>query len=409
MSEVDETELGELLEAQTKSLDAHKKKLDDAYKGLDGRVEKLQEDIETRGKETGESIEAFKETEAKVITLEDDLKAAAQALDEIKSGGGSPEAHKTLADCAIEFLEKSGGYKGGNVVLVNDFEGSMFSRKTVSDAAGSAGSLLEPDIQPGIIADPVRTLSIRQLLTAIPTNRDSIKFYREDVFTNAAASQAGQGALKAESNITFTADSTDIETIAHWIPITDQILADVPALRAYIEKRMRDGLAKVEEDQILDGDGTNNTLLGIRPQATAFDVSLKVAGDTFLDTLRRSALQVSLAEYEATGFVVSPQDWCDIELTKTDDKAYVFTNPVTGAGPRLWGRSVAVSKAFSPNQFMTGAFAQAATLWDREVVSVKVFDQHADFAARNMLMLRVEERVGLSVERPKAFVAGAFA
>ena len=49
--------------------------------------------------------------------------------------------------------------------------------------------------------------------------------------------------------------------------------------------------------------------------------------DTPADPRRQRLLQASLAEFPATGIVLHPSDWADIELTKTDDGSYLFANP----------------------------------------------------------------------------------
>jgi HK97 family phage major capsid protein len=68
-------------------------------------------------------------------------------------------------------------------------------------------------------------------------------------------------------------------------------------LQSYIDGRLRYGLAFKEEQQILNGDGTGQNLLGIIPQATAY---VRPTGVTTtaskIDTLRYAMLQAVLAD-----------------------------------------------------------------------------------------------------------------
>ena len=48
---------------------------------------------------------------------------------------------------------------------------------------------------------------------------------------------------------------------------------------------------------------------GIIHQATAFDTGLSEVGDTIIDTIRRAALQVRLAELRPTFIVLNPTDF----------------------------------------------------------------------------------------------------
>ena len=76
---------------------------------------------------------------------------------------------------------------------------------------------------------------------------------------------------------------------------------------------------------------------------------------------------------------------------------------------RLWGMRVVESDALPAGQFMVGAFATAAQIWDRWQTTVELSNEHADNFVRNMSTLRARKRVALTVYRPKSFVHGSFA
>ena len=66
------------------------------------------------------------------------------------------------------------------------------------------------------------------------------------------------------------------------------------------------------------------------------------------------------------------------------------------------------SHGLAAGDFVAGS-GFAATIYDREEVTVRVAEQHADFFVKNMVALLCEERIGFTVERPAAIVAGDFA
>lgn len=109
-----------------------------------------------------------------------------------------------------------------------------------------------------------------------------------------------------------------------------------------------------------------------------------------------------------TAVVLNPEDWAAIELLKDTQGAYLHAAVTTGAEPRLWGMRVVESDALPVGSFMVGAFALAAKIWDREVANVQISSEDRDNFVRNMLTLRGEERLALTVTRPSAFVGGAF-
>lgn len=298
------------------------------------------------------------------------------------------------------FLENRGKFR-------KEFETKLSAKAITLDGTGGAGDLATPYRRPGIITQPNRTLTIRDILTVIPTTQGSIEYVKETGFANKAAAVA-EGATKPESNLTFALETAPVRTIAHWIQASKQILDDVPALLAYIEARMTYGLDVVEEDQLLSGDGTGANITGFLAQATPFDTGRSKTGDTRIDTVRRAMTQVTLAEYRSDAILLHPDDWEQIELTKTDDGAYVWANPAGLLGPRLWGLPVIVTTALEPGEFVVGAFGLAATLWDRETTVIDLSTDDRDNFIKNMLTIRAEKRIALTVERPEALVYGEF-
>ncbi|RUR34710.1 phage major capsid protein [Vreelandella nanhaiensis] len=279
--------------------------------------------------------------------------------------------------------------------------------KAITSADDSAGNLVVTERLPGIIAQPDRVATVRDLIMPGRTLSNAIEYVKETGFVNNAAPQV-EGQRKAESSLSFELATSNVRTIAHWIPATKQILDDAPQLASYIDGRLRYGLTYVEEEQLLLGDGTGQNILGLIPQATAYNTALNMAGDTRVDAIRHAILQVRLAEYRASGIVLHPTDWERIELTKTDDNAYVFANPTTGAQPRLWGLPVVETTAMPEGQMMVGAFNMAAQIFDRENTTVEVSTEDRDNFINNMVTVRAEERLAMAVYRPESFVVGAF-
>ncbi|MFZ3117473.1 MAG: phage major capsid protein [Variovorax sp.] len=182
---------------------------------------------------------------------------------------------------------------------------------SLTTGTGGVGAGIQPARLPGVQAGPDRPFTIRDLIMPGRTSSNAIEYVRESGFQNMAAPVA-EGAAKPQSDLSFDLVTTTVKTIAHWFRASKQVLADIPLLQSYINGRAIYGLKYVEENQILAGDGTGQNLLGILPQATAFNETLRVTGDTAIDILRRAILQVRIAEYRATGIVLNPVDWANM-------------------------------------------------------------------------------------------------
>jgi len=274
-----------------------------------------------------------------------------------------------------------------------------------TDADGSAGDLIAPTRLPGVIAPPDRRMTVRDLITPGRMDGDLLQYVKETGFTNSAGMVA-EGAKKPESTIKFDMVETGPKVIAHFVKASRQILSDASQLASYIDGRLRYGLAYKEEQQLLNGDGTGQNLLGIIPQATAYADPIGLSGATQIDMMRLAMLQAALAEYPATGHVLNPIDWAFIELMKDSEGRYIIGNPQGSTQPTLWGLPVVTTQAIAVDKFLTGAFRLGAQVFDRWDARVEVATENEDDFVKNMVTILAEERLALAVFRPEAFVYG---
>ncbi|NNA50621.1 phage major capsid protein [Pseudomonas lactis] len=279
---------------------------------------------------------------------------------------------------------------------------------SATTGTGGVGVGIQPTRVPGIVADPERQFVIRDLIMPGRTGSNAVEFVQESGFQNMAAIQATEGAAKAQSDISFAMKTTNVVTIAHWFRASKQVLSDIPLLQSYINGRAIYGLKYKEEEQILAGNGVGGNMLGLIPQASAFNNALRKAGDTKIDTLRRAILQVRIAEYRASAIALNPVDWADIELTKDSTGSYIWVNVQEGGAQRLWKLPVVDSNAVPEGEFLVGAMNIAAQIFDREEAAVEVSTEDGDNFRTNMVTIRAEERLAMAVYREESFVHGEF-
>ena len=285
-------------------------------------------------------------------------------------------------------------------------------KTAIVNATGQNQPLVAADRLQGIITNPNRVFTIRDLIPVGRTSSNLIEYTKENVFTNNAggqyASPAFENVTKPESGITFTLESEAVRTLAHWIPVSKQVLDDSPMLQSFIEGRLQYGLKLEEEDQLLNGDGTGSNLSGILDSGNFTAYTRAQTGDTNIDTLRRAITQAALSEFMADTIVINTADWEAIELTKATDGQYVWTNPAIGNAPQMWGKRVVATNAITAGTFLVGAFAMGAQIWDRQQAAVTVSLENGDNFVKNMVTILAEERLCLTVYRPAAFISGSF-
>ena len=363
--------------------------------------------FEAQRKQIGETGEVSKQLTADLAKVQEEMKAASQRMFDLEQKaagfGGDLDAKKGFAEDVAE--KAIAGWDGkSTTVAVKSF---AFANKALGSGAGSAGTLVVPDRLPGILMPGLRRLTIRQLMAQGRTGSNSIEYVREIVFTNGAAPVA-EGALKPESQLTFTKETANVRTIAHWIQASRQIMDDAQMLESYVNNRLMYGLALKEEEQLLSGDGTGDNLLGVNAVAAAYDTALDVVGDTRADKLAHAIFQVTESEFEASGVVLNPRDWHQIALLKDENGNYIFGGPQAFASNLIWGLPVVPTKAQALGTFTTGAFDMASQVWDRMDASVEISREDRDNFVKNMLTILCEERLALTHYRPAAIIKGTF-
>ena len=276
-------------------------------------------------------------------------------------------------------------------------------------SAGAGGANVQVDRLQILLEIPQRRLTIRDLITPGRTSSSSFEYVRQTGFTNNAAIVA-ESAAKPESSLAWDLVVSAVATIAHWMQASRQILSDAPQLQSFIDGQLRYGLKLREEAQLLKGSGSGGNLNGIFTQATEFDNPLvaEIATPTRIDMLRLAMLQSELAEFPATGIAMNPADWAAIELQKDAQDRYLWANPQQLGGPTMWGLPVVSTKALDISEFIVGAWRLGAQIFDREDAIVLVSTEDRDNFIKNLVTILCEERLGLAVYRPQAFVKGDF-
>lgn len=352
-----------------------------------------------------------------------------------RQGGARQQVEaKTLGQMFVESQEFKSreGYRMREDFQVQGDLGSYFTRsgeiegKDIYTAVGGTqtrytfGRTEELPLMPR----PMRTQRVRDLFPVANTNANLIQYVRVMGFAggvNAARpvpEREGTApntvfGLKPHTSLEFQPAEAPVRTIAHYEVAHRNILDDEPQLRSVIDTELLYGLRLAEDDQLLNGDGSGENVLGILrtpgiqryPGSPLPTPDPRGADDTYIDAIRRAATRVWLANYEATGVVVHPFDWERMELTKDANGNYVAAvNVQIGAEKRLWQLPVTSSPAMAEGTALVGAFGLGAKVYDRQQGNIRVSDQHADYFIRNAVVVLAEERVALVVPRPESFV-----
>jgi HK97 family phage major capsid protein len=370
-------------------------------------MEKANGEIENAKRIEGETKAAIESLATKAAALTDKCVEL-----ERKVSAGAEDGNGAREQSPGEMLIKSDAFK-----LMQEGR-SKYARielkAAIINATGQNQPLVADMRVPGIIANPNRILTIRDALPVGRTGSNLVQFTKENVFTNNAGPQAEgspvvvENVTKPESGITFTLANAPVVTLAHFIPVSRQVLEDAPQLESYVNSRLTYGLKLEEEDQLLNGSGLSGNISGMLTSGNNVAYNRAATGDTAIDTLRKAITQAALAEYPVDTIVINPADWEGIELTKATDGQYIVANPMNMMPATIWGKRVVATNSIAAGTFLVGAFMMGAQLWDRMDAAVQISYEDGDNFKKNMATLLAEERLALTIYRPAAFIKGTF-
>lgn len=379
--------------------------LEKVMKGLDAIEAKLQSvstkadgEMATLGKVTADTKTALDNIGVQQRELADRLLSLEQ------KGFAAPAAGQSAEDSWGAQFTKAAGYQA---MLQG---GAQRARVEVKNTVVGSDTTVAPDRKPGVVPGATNMLSIESLYNSLPTSSNAIEFTKENVFTNAAA-EAAEGAAKAESSLTFTLVNMPISTVAHWIKISRQLAMDNRALAAYIDTRMRYGVQRKVEVQLVAGDGTAPNISGFLDTGnfTAHGYADAALGASLkkLVLIRKIIADLWNAGYIANAIVLNAADFATIETDIMISTATGTRIAYTADGrPMLFGVPVVQSIGMTADTFAVGDFSQAGTIYNREGVVVDMSESDSDNFTKNLITLRAERRLALASEVPAAIRAG---
>jgi len=318
----------------------------------------------------------------------------------------APVEQKSLGELfteSVAFKEYSRTERRGpsaeiDLVEVVGAKNAKYGMKTLLTETGFApqavrtGEIITPGQQSLLVAD---------LFAQGRTSQVAVVYMEETTTTNNAA-ETSEGGQKPESALAFTERSSSVRKIATVLPVTDELLTDVPAMQDYVNQRLAYFVQAREDSQLLVGDGNAPNLRGIL-NTSGIQTQAKGA-DPVPDAFYKAMVKVVTGAFlPVDGGIAHPLDWQDVRLLRTADGVYIWGSPMDPGPDRMWGVRMVITTAITQNTGLVGAFRAGAQIFRRSDLAFAVSDQHSDFFIKNQLMIRAEERLALVVYRPAAF------
>jgi HK97 family phage major capsid protein len=333
----------------------------------------------------------------------------------LPGAGGGSSIGATIAALPGLVERKSLGGDGlwtTGVIPVDGVDMLSFGAKaTVTE---TASPVVTPDYQAGVVPTLFRRLTVQDLIAGGGTDSNQVTYAAETTATNAAAAVAEEAA-KPESTIIMALTNEPVRKVATWIPVSEEMLDDAPAMRAYLDSRLRIFVQQALEAQLLNGNGTAPNLRGLLNRTgvqTLATVTPLTGVKTIEGIFDSAALVSSNAFLDPDAFVIHPTDWARIRKQREDTGGagtggYLAGSPFSAGagigGVGLWGLRAVVTPAIAAGTVLVGAFRDSAQFFARGPLTVEATNAHSDFFTKDLVALRCEQRGALAVYRAPGF------
>lgn len=347
--------------------------------------------------------------------------AASKAADDLFKDTGAPptDVDNSKSLSLGDHFAKNGAARlkavrglGGATVGVDEW---VPEGKAASDPFLVGGALPTGMAIPGYDTSVQRSLrraTIDDLLGSGTMAGNSLTYFVEGAAEGAFTAVA-EGAQKPQLHYLYTTVTDTLSKIAGFIKLSDEMVEDVPFLVSEINERLLYDLSIVREAQYINGSGVAPNLKGIALRSGIQTITQGIAPDSMADAIFRGITAVTTATgLAADGIAINPVDYQTLRLSKDANGQYFAGGPFSGAygnggvleNPPIWGLRTVVTAAVPLHTVWVAAWKQGATRYPKGGIRVDSTNSNVNDFEKNLVTIRAEQRMGLAVRVPSAFV-----
>jgi HK97 family phage major capsid protein len=388
------------------------------------------------------------EEKIKALDVKEELKTITTGLDEIKTAnvkrdeadkkrddaidklligqkdmlqnGGQKGKIITLADAIEASLNEGDNYKNIEMMAMNhkdrnkrfSFEVKGIDQKAVGDIVTgnvTGGSRYGAQFAPNIIENPRRKVHVRSLVpvgNAGPGN--TYTFMAENGDGEGAIAPTAESSQKPQLDFDLIEKTVNFEWIAGWVRVSRKAMNNIPGFLSFLNSRLPEKLLRVEDTQLLKGDGNTPNISGIMDSGnfTAATSGASVLAEQLIDSI---AQLEDDEERDATGILLRPVEYYGFFKNKASGSGeydlpqnFIFNNGVL----YISGVPVFASTALDDGKFIVGDWRQGAQLLIQEGMRIEFFEQDGDNVKNNKITVRIEESVAFPIYGDNYFIVG---
>ena len=375
-------------------------------KSLENRYNALEEQVKLSG-------EADEATKSEIKNLEELIASQKERIESIEKGnnrlggGSKPLSLKSILAEGLESKkDQIEAFKAGQI---SGF--TMETKAVITESGAYTGDVVPADYVPGFKFDPERRVHVRQFLPVGTTNSDKIRYIKETNFTDNTGITA-EGVASGQNDFDLVATDAVVEKISAHFRVSKEALNDTAGLASHISLR---GMEKYMKEE--DAYNLYDSTYGLTVTSTdyALDSYTGDADAQEYDVLLEAIKQIRNRNFQPSAVMMSISRYFDMIRNKDADGRYIFPQDVIFGTrvPSILGVPVIATNAINDtdgdvDDFLVADFAQLCTLFDRESVSVRFYEQDQDNAVKDLVTVQVAGRLALPTYLPNAGAFGNF-
>jgi len=385
-------------------------------KKYEADLEALQTKMEEQAKNTGEVEETLKNQnknlEEKLLAERERIDAIEKAGGRLSGGGNTPRSFKDqMIDALSENKEQMDAFKEHGRPF------AMQTKAVITEADAYTNDVVPADYVPGFKFNAERQVRVRQFLPQGTTSSDKIRYIQESNYTDGTATSSENNA-SGQSDFDLTATDANVTKISAHFRVSKEALNDTQGLASHISLRGSQKYMNEEDAQLLYGGGTGADLDGLTTTATDYtlDAYTGDANAQEYDVLLQAIQQIRTDNYNPSAIMVSISRYFEMIQRKDADGQYIFPQEVVFGNqmPRVMGVPIVATNAINStdgniNDFLVADFPQLTTLFDREGMSVRFYEQDQDNVIKDLVTVQISGRLALPTYLPDAGRFGNFA
>lgn len=212
-------------------------------------------------------------------------------------------------------------------------------KATVTTSSGYAPE----SVRTGQVVDSVYARpTILDFIGMLPWDQAAYVYMAETTRTNATV-PATEVAAATESTLIWTEQTTSLETIPAYLPVSEKSMRYSAELRRLVEVALPKMVMQVMGSQVLTGDGSSpnlrglNNVTGVQSEALGANPRLTAILNAMVNVMRDDSTTYGGGNPNLV--VLNPTDWQQVMDSRTTDGQYIIGDPANRNpfGQTLWG------------------------------------------------------------------------